>query len=98
MQTCTVCNSKSPDTVKTCQKCGADLTETSQTAVALARFRDNPRVGHVRVIAHADCCPACRAAEGGWPKDQVPKLPVEGCAHPLGCRCFYEPELMDVFP
>jgi hypothetical protein len=70
----------------------------SATAVTLARFTDNTRVGRVRIIAHADCCPACQAAEGTWLKGEAPVLPVEGCAHSLGCRCFYEPELLDVFP
>jgi hypothetical protein len=98
MQTCSVCGSKSHDTAATCQSCGADLSKHSETAVALARFRVNPRVGRVRIMPHADCCPACRAAEGEWPKDQAPPLPVEGCSHPLGCRCFYEPELLEVFP
>lgn len=98
MRTCTVCNTKSSDTATICPQCGADLTEKSETAVALASFQANPRVGRIRIIAHADCCPACRAAEGEWTKDDVPALPVEGCAHPLGCRCFYEPKLLDVYP
>ena len=98
MQTCTVCSTKSPDTTTVCQQCGADLTEKSETAVTLANFKANPRVGDIRIIAHGDCCPACRAAEGEWTKDDVPTLPVEGCGHPLGCRCFYEPKLLDVFP
>lgn len=98
MQTCTVCDTKSPDTAATCPHCGADLTEKSETAAALLRFKENPRVGHVRVIAHADCCPTCRAADGEWAKDDVPALPVEGCSHPMGCRCFYEPKLLEVYP
>lgn len=98
MRTCTVCNTRSPDTVDTCVKCGADLSEHSETAVTLRKLKDNPRVGKIRIIPHGDCCPACRAAEGEWEKDNVPDLPVAGCSHPLGCRCFYEPEMIEVFP
>ncbi len=98
MRICTVCNSTSPDTAETCVSCGADLAQLSETAVVLARLKSNPRVGTVRLIPHADCCPACRDAEGVWSKDEVPDLPVQGCSNPMGCRCFYEPELIDIYP
>jgi hypothetical protein len=26
----------------------------------------------------------------------VPQLPIEGCSHPKGCRCHYEP-VLDLF-
>jgi hypothetical protein len=38
------------------------------------------------------------AAEGEFPKDEVPALPVRGCSHAHGCRCFYEPALVDIYP
>jgi hypothetical protein len=98
MRSCTICHSSSPDTAQACVSCGADLATHSETAVVLARLRANPRVGKVRIMPHGDCCPACREAEGEWPKEQVPDLPVQGCSHPMGCRCFYEPELVDIFP
>jgi hypothetical protein len=25
-------------------------------------------------------------------------LPVEGCSHALGCRCFYQPVLDEIYP
>ncbi len=98
MRTCTLCNAQSPDEVPHCVKCGAGLSEHSTTAVALARFRANPRVRTIRVIPNDDCCPTCLAAEGEFPKEEAPDLPVPGCSHPLGCRCYYEPELTDIFP
>lgn len=98
MRTCSLCGTRSPDTVDHCTDCQADLGEFSETAVTLARLKANPRVGTIRLIPHGDCCPTCRAAEGEWEKDQVPDLPVPGCSHPLGCRCFYEPELLEIYP
>jgi hypothetical protein len=50
------------------------------------------------LIVANDACPACREAEGAFDKDQIPQLPVAGCSHPLGCRCFYEPALAEIFP
>jgi hypothetical protein len=68
------------------------------TAVALKRFQTNPRVLKVRIMVMHDCCPACREAEGAYKKEDVPRLPVEGCSHNLGCRCFYQPQLDDIYP
>ncbi len=98
MQTCSRCNSNSPDTATTCPKCGADLKEASTTAVALRKFQENPRVNAVNVVVHEDACPACQAIQGTYPKDRVPRLPVEGCSHESGCRCFYQPLLEEIFP
>jgi hypothetical protein len=98
MQVCTVCRASSPDTASHCARCGSELAIHSETAVALARLRSNPRVGRIRLIVAADSCPACEQAEGEFPKDMVPALPVLGCSHRLGCRCFYEPALVDIFP
>lgn len=98
MQTCTRCHQPSSDTLATCVHCGAVFAEFSQTAVALARLRANPRVNEVRLIVDAEACPACCAAEGNFTKADVPSLPVEGCSHPNGCRCFYSPALNDIFP
>ncbi len=98
MQTCFQCNSQSPDSADLCTNCQADLKYYSTTAVALRRFRENPRVRDVRLVVAHDCCPACRAAEGTYEKDKTPELPVEGCSHSLGCRCFYEPMLNVIYP
>jgi hypothetical protein len=28
----------------------------------------------------------------------VPRLPIEECSHPLGCRSYYLPYLDEIFP
>ena len=91
MQTCGICHAQSPDQATHCVQCGADLREHSVRALALRRYRENPRVKYIRVVVAADACPACLAVAGTYPKDAVPRLPVEGCSHEHGCRCFYEP-------
>jgi len=65
---------------------------------ALKKFQDNPRVKNIRLIVSADCCPACAAYEGTYDKFKAPTLPIEGCSHPNGCRCFYEPMLNIIYP
>ena len=47
----------------------------------------------VRILASQDSCPTCETAEGAYEFDEVPALPLEGCSHPRGCRCRYEPVL-----
>lgn len=98
MQTCSRCNSQTNDSAATCPKCGADMKEFSITAVTLRKFQENPRVTAVNLIVHEDACPACQEIQGTFPKDRVPKLPVEGCSHQDGCRCFYQPLLDEIFP
>lgn len=98
MQICSKCQTTSPDSSLVCGKCGSDLEEWSVTAVALKRMQANPRISYIRISVSNDCCPACRAAEGAYAKDSVPPLPVEGCSHSLGCRCFYQPVLEVVYP
>ena len=98
MQICSKCQAQSPDTVDECVNCKADLTEWSETAVSLKRLRDNPRVSYVRIAVAHDCCPACRQAEGAYDKNAIPRLPVEGCSHGLGCRCYYQPVLEYIYP
>ena len=65
---------------------------------ALKRFQENERVRNVRLIVSEDCCPACAAQEGTYDKNDALALPVEGCSHPKGCRCFYEPLLTIIYP
>ncbi len=98
MRTCTLCKAKSPDTAVKCTQCESELATHSATAVALKDFRDNLRVSKIRVIVAGDACPACRDIEREYQKEAAPDLPVPGCSHPLGCRCFYEPRLVEVFP
>lgn len=98
MRTCSLCRTQSPDSAGTCRQCGADLSRQSETAVALAKLRANPRVRRIRVIVAQDACPACRQAERDHAKDEAPDLPVAGCSSPLGCRCWYEPALSEIYP
>ncbi len=98
MQSCTVCNALSPDTALECVNCHSDLRQFSSTAVALKRFESNPRVRAVILEVHDDGCPACQQYQGSYPKDQAPHLPIEGCSHTDGCRCFYQPVLADIYP
>ncbi len=98
MRNCTLCLAQSPDTAATCVACGADLALHSATAVALRQLQANDRVSRIRLIVADDACPACRAAEGEFLKDAVPPLPTLGCSHPQGCRCFYQPALVEIYP
>jgi hypothetical protein len=98
VQICSKCQSQSPDSARVCYSCGSDLREWSNSAVALKRMRANERVNYIRISVFDDCCPACRAAEGAYAKDMTPDLPVEGCSHSLGCRCFYQPALEVIYP
>lgn len=98
MQTCTRCYTQSPDDAVNCEKCGADLQEWSETAVALKELQANPRVTAVRIFVQDDSCPTCQKIYGTYEKDKVPHLPVEGCSHEHGCRCFYAPMLSEIYP
>jgi hypothetical protein len=98
MQTCSRCKAKCADTEAICSACGADLRRESEVAVALARLQANPRVLRIRLTVHEDACPACRQWEATYEKASVPSLPVQGCSHASGCRCFYEPALSEIYP
>ena len=98
MQICSQCHASAPDEADNCPNCGADLTVWSETAVALKRLQENPRVIYVRISVAHDCCPACREAEGAYAKESAPRLPIEGCSHAYGCRCFYQPVLDEIYP
>lgn len=98
MQTCSICNTQSDDGATICPNCGADLQEFSEQAAALRKFHENPRVTAINLSVHEDACPACQELQGTYPKDRAPKLPVEGCSHEHGCRCFYQPLLAEIFP
>jgi RNA polymerase subunit RPABC4/transcription elongation factor Spt4 len=98
MQICSNCAASSQDNAQICHKCGLDLREYSTTAVALKKFQNNTRVKNVRLVVPDDACPACRDVEGTYPKDQAPRLPVEGCSEKHGCQAFYEPMLNEIYP
>ena len=70
----------------------ADVTKRAAQQKALEQIK-NGLATKVRIMANRDCCPTCRAAAGAYDFDEVPELPHEGCSHPDGCRCFYEPVL-----
>lgn len=59
----------------------------------LKRIVEGGIATRVRILANHDCCPVCRAVSGAYEFDKVPELPLEGCSHPLGCRCHYAPVL-----
>lgn len=98
MQTCSNCNATSPDTALECSSCQANLLEYSSTAVALKNIIANPRISAVRVNAAGDCCPLCDNSRGTFTKETTPRLPHQGCSHQRGCRCTYEPILIDIYP
>lgn len=98
MQTCTRCSASSPDDALHCSNCSADLSQWSETSVALKQMQANPRVSSIRILVQNDCCPQCQKAFGVYEKDKVPHLPVEGCSHANGCRCFYAPILSQLYP
>jgi phage FluMu protein Com len=98
MQTCSRCNTQSPDNAILCGSCQSDLREYSTTAVALREFQQNPRVKYIRVSVGNDACPACHAMQGTYAKDKAPTLPHASCSHDHGCRCFYEPFLDELYP
>lgn len=72
--------------------------ESSPAAKALIELQANDRVKYIVVIAPADACPACQQLVGTYSKNEVPRLPVDECSHPLGCRAFYMPYLDDIYP
>jgi RNA polymerase subunit RPABC4/transcription elongation factor Spt4 len=98
VQTCSRCFTISPDSARVCANCQADLMEFSTTAVTLKKLKENPRVRAIRISVHADDCPVCAAIQATYSKDNVPHLPVEGCSHEDGCRCFFEPVLTEISP
>jgi len=98
VRSCTVCRKQSPDDARQCVHCGSDLDQLSTTAVALQHLRANDRVSRIRLIIGDDACPSCRRVEGAYTKETAPNLPTRGCSHPMGCRCFYEPALTEIYP
>lgn len=66
--------------------------QRAEHQAALAKIRSGLAT-KVRILTNRDCCPACQAADGAYEFDDVPELPIEGCSHPNGCRCYYAPVL-----
>jgi hypothetical protein len=72
--------------------------ETSPAAQSLERMKANSRIKYIVIVVPDDACPACQNLTGTYPKDQVPRLPIEKSSHPLGCRSFYLPYLDEIYP
>ena len=72
--------------------------ESSPAAQSLKRMQTNPRVKYIVVVVPENACPACQNLTGTYPKDQVPRLPVEECSHPMGCCSYYLPYLDEIYP
>ena len=75
-----------------------DNWESSAAAKALKEMQANPRVKYIVIIAPDSACPSCSKLVGTYPKNEVPRLPIEECSHPLGCRSFYMPYLDEIYP
>lgn len=75
-----------------------DRWENSSAYQSLKKLQENPRVKYIVVVVPANACPACQNLTGTYPKDQVPRLPVESCSHPQGCRSYYLPYLDEIYP
>ena len=98
MQTCSQCNTQSPDTITICPNCKADLSKASTTAVAFLNHKNNSRISAIRISVSEDACPACQQMRGNYTKENIPLLPTPGCSHENGCRCFYDPVLDEIYP
>jgi RNA polymerase subunit RPABC4/transcription elongation factor Spt4 len=59
MQTCSRCNTQTPDEALTCPSCHAEMATNSTRAVALMRLKANPRVKKILIAVSQDACPAC---------------------------------------
>jgi len=53
-------------------------------------YKQDRSVKSIRILAARTSCETCKEAAG---KDyhplKIPKLPLKGCTHSLGCRCTY---------
>lgn len=70
----------------------------AEAEAALKRMQENPRITKIVVVVPADACPACQEVFGTYEKDKVPRLPMDECTHPLGCRAFYQPFIDELYP
>jgi hypothetical protein len=70
----------------------------AQAQAALERMQANPRISKIVVAVPADACPACMEISGTYEKDKVPRLPMDACTHPLGCRAAYQPFIDELYP
>lgn len=74
------------------------MTAASARTQEIARLQqlylDGGIDGVALVAADTTACPACAAvADRNYVPKALPRLPVEGCTRPGGCRCRYEPSV-----
>ena len=98
MQICSKCNTNTSDENRYCPNCQADLQVFSVSSISLKKLRENPRVKAITVSVAYTACPACKAVQGTYKKEEVPALPVQGCSEPQGCTCSYQPVLSEIYP
>lgn len=72
-----------------------DEKRRAEQEAALERIR-NGLATRVRILVAPDACPVCRAHEGAYELDDVPKLPLEGCSRVGGCNAVYAP-ILDLY-
>jgi hypothetical protein len=90
---CPKCGRPNPWDRTYCMRCGAVLEgyyrrELERYTQAYLRGR----IRGVRVQAAIDACPKCRSLAGKIYKPQeMPRIPIDGCSKPTGCRCCYLP-------
>ncbi len=70
----------------------------AEAEAALKRMQANPRITKIVVVVPGDACPACQEVFGTYEKDAVPRLPMDLCTHPMGCRAYYQPCIDELYP
>ena len=70
----------------------------AEADAALKRMQENPRISKIVVVLPADACPACMEVFGTFSKDETPRIPMDSCTHPLGCRSYYQPFIEELYP
>lgn len=90
---CPKCGRAHPWDRTYCTRCGTPLEgyyrrELERYTQAYLRGK----IRGVRVQAAADACPKCRSFAGKiYKPHEMPRIPIEGCSRPMGCRCCYVP-------
>ena len=71
---------------------------TAELQNSLQKLRENPRVRDIRIIVPAEACPVCQAVAGTYTKDNLPRLPPDGCSCPRGFEGYCQPMLNNIYP
>lgn len=70
------------------------LANDPQLARFQAMYLDGGIDGVALVAADSGACPACLAVtDRSYIPSGLPRLPIDGCTAPSGCRCRYEPNV-----